>query len=138
MSYDTEADAIRARFNTSWGATTPIAWPNVNFTPPAGEPWVRLTIRSDEAFSASLPAPTIRHRHTGMVVVQVFTPDNEGDAEARTLADQVCAIFRDVTAGGITYRGVDGSSPYVTEVGPDGSGWYQLNVWVPYYRDSLF
>lgn len=134
MSYATEGTAIRSRFNTAWGATTPIAWPNVNFTPPSGEPWVRFSVKTSDADEIGMNSGgTRRYRHEGMVAIQVFTPSNEGPGEALTLAEQVCAIFRGVVADGIRY-----GAPYVTEAGIDSAGWYQVNAWCPFYRDSLY
>lgn len=133
MTYQAEANAIRGRFNTQWASTTPIAWPNVSFTPPVGEPWVRLSILSAGSDQIEVaPTGSRTFRHDGTVAVQVFVPSNEGDGEARTLAEQVAAIFRGVTASGVTYL-----SPYVTEIGTE-NGWYGLTVWCPYYRDDQF
>lgn len=134
MSYATEANAIRSRFNAEWGVTTPIAWPNVNFTPPSGEPWVRLEILPSGADQITIGASGGRtFRHDGMVTVQVFVPSNEGDGEARTLAEQAAVIFRGVTVGTIRFL-----APYTTTGGNDGAGWYQVNVWCPYTRDTLY
>lgn len=133
MSYAAEAQAIRSRFHTQWNDTTRVAWPNAKFDPTPGQPWVRLSILTADAETVSLPAPTTRYRHGGMVSVQVFVPDNEGDERAKDLAELACGIFRGVSADGVNYQ-----APYVTEGGNDGNGWYMLNVWVPYYRDSLF
>lgn len=132
MSYASEAAAIRTRFNTEWASATPIAWPNVTFTPPSGEPWVRLSILpagADQTTMGNVGSATFWY--DGTVNVQVFTPANEGDGEARTLAEQVCAIFRSVEAGGIIY-----DTPYTTPIGNDGSGWFGINVWAPYRRET--
>jgi hypothetical protein len=137
VSYATEAAAIRSRFNTEWGATTSVAWPNVAFTPTTGTPWVRLTILPADAAQTTMGTNGGGvFEYTGLVNVQVFVPENEGDGEARTLAEQVCGIFRGVTAGGITYVGPTGEGPYTQTVGNDGAGWFQINVWVPYRRLS--
>lgn len=141
MTYQAEANAIRSRFNTEWGSTTPIAWPNKTFDPLKTEagvardpnPWVRLSILSAGSDQIEIaPTGSRTFRHDGTVAVQVFVPSNEGDGEARTLAEQVAAIFRGVTASGVTYL-----SPYVTEIGTE-NGWYGLTVWCPYYRDDQF
>lgn len=134
MSYADEAAAIRSRFNTEWAAATPVAMPNVAFTPPNDASWVRLTILTAGAEEAALSSGgTQRYRHDGTISVQVFVPANSGDGVARTLAEQACAIFR-----GETFSGVRCGAPFVTEAGNDGNGWYSLVVWVPYFRDSLF
>ncbi len=141
MSFATIAAAIRSRFNTQWGSTTPIAWENVNYTPVTGTPWVRLTILPATARHAGLAVGSSatgnrRYREGGLVVVQVFTPENEGDGESATLAEAAAAVFRGVTASGIRYSGPRGEAPRIRTVGEDGEGWYQRNVEVPFEVDS--
>lgn len=139
MSVATHAAAIRSRFNTEWGATTPVAWPNAAFTPPnPPNPWVRLTILPATAGQRTLaPVGSRTFRAGGLIVVQVFTPENEGDGENQTLCEQVAAIFRGVTASGIRYAGPNGESPRIRSIGNDGAGWYQQNVEIPFSADSL-
>lgn len=132
MSFATEANAIRSRFNTQWAGATAIAWPNVSFTPTTGTPWVRLSILPSGADQTEI-GDLRNFRHDGSVLVEIFTPENEGDGEARTLAEQAAAIFRGVTAGGIVY-----GAPYTTTNGNDGAGWFSVSVWCPYYRDTLY
>lgn len=128
MSYDAEATAIRSRFNTLWANTTPVAWPNVSFTPPDGEAWVRIGIQPS---GADLTTMGGRVWYDGAAMVQVFVPANTGDGEARALAEQVCGIFRNVEADGIIY-----DTPYTTTGGTNDSGWFQVNVWAPYRRKT--
>lgn len=133
MSYADEGTAILQRFYTEWAGTTGIAVPNKEFEPTADEPWVRVSILgADAALVSSGNTGDRRYRHTGLVSVQVFVPKNTGDGVARTLAEQACAVFRGVTADDVVY-----GAPYVTPGGTDGN-WYQLNVWAPFRRDSLF
>lgn len=138
MTYQAEAAAIRTRFSTEWDDTTPIAWPNVNFTPPnPPSAWVRFTILPATASQSEIGANPL-YRHTGFVVIQVFTPDNAGPGEAEQLAEQACGIFRGVTAGGIRYQGPRNEAPVVQTIGNDGNGWYQVNARISYTRDSTF
>jgi hypothetical protein len=74
-----------------------------------------------------------RYRHDGTISIQVFVPQNSGDGQARTLAEAACSIFR-----GASFDSIRCAAPYVTEGGLEGRGWYQLNVWCAYYRDSFF
>lgn len=134
MSNATEAAAIRSRFSTEWSDTTPIAWPNVSYTPTPGTAWVRLTILPADASQVELGAVgSRRFRHAGVIVVQVFVPENTGDGTVQTLAAQAAAVFRGVTVGEIRY-----GAPRVRTVGNDGAGWYQVNVECPYSRDTDF
>lgn len=134
MSFATEANAIRSRFSTEWGATTSIAWPNVAFTPTTGTAWVRLSILPSGADQAEIGVAGSRtFRHDGTVLIEVFVPENSGDGQARTYAEQAAAIFRGVTAGGVRY-----GAPHTVTNGNDGAGWFVVSVWCPYMRDTRY
>jgi hypothetical protein len=136
--YATEAATILGRLKTEWDDTTPIAWPNVDFTPPATA-WIRPTLLASDAARREMGATGTRtFRHHGLLLVQVFTPEGSGDGSARTYAEQVCGIFRGVQAGGITYEGPTGEAPTARGDGRDGNGWYMWTVTVPYTRDELY
>jgi hypothetical protein len=143
VSEDLIARAIRDHFYTGWkvaqGFTdaemlTRVAWPNKTFAkpnPPAS--WVRLTILPAAAFLASLGAART-YRHSGLVTVQTFVPENTRDKVAWTLAGQAAALFRGVTAGGVHYEGLRGEAPRIQVVG-NRDGYYQLNVNAPFWSD---
>lgn len=132
MSYQATHNAIRTRFAAQW-TTTPIAYPNVEFTPPAGDTgWVRLTIEDADAFQVSMGAPTNFYRHPGLIIVSVFVPLNRGDKQALEYADSIAAIFRSWQTTGIR-----ACAPTVKRIGPDDK-WYHVNVVVPFERDTLF
>lgn len=138
MSYETEAAAVRTRLNANWSAT-PIAWPNMAFTPPAGAAWIRPTILPADARQVTMGTPGTRtYRHAGLLIIQVFIPKGTGDDEALELADSLCTLFRGVAEGGVRYGSERGEAPRVAVVGDDGKGWYQVNVHVPFMRDELF
>lgn len=136
MTWEAQHNAIRDRFNTQWGATTPVKWPNVKFTPPDGSPWVRLNVADADARQASFGDPGNNvHRHIGLVTVMIFTPLGQGDEEALELADQAAAIFRGWEDGtvGVRFR----NPPYVRQIGEEKS-WYHVNLLCPFERDTLF
>lgn len=135
MSYADEARAIRDRFRVQWAARTPIAPPNVTYAPPSDKkPWVRLSILPGGANEAGFSfGDKRRYRHDGLISVQVFTPDNSGDGVAMELAEAACGIFRSET-----FSGVRCLTPYISGAGPDGVGWYMVNVWCPYTRDTFY
>lgn len=142
MSFATHAASARGRFNTAWGSTTPVAWPNVAYTPTPGTAWVRFTIlpataRQTGLAQGSSATGSRRYREGGLIVVQVFTPENQGDGANNTLCETVAAAFRGVTADGIRYSGPQGEAPRVVTVGNDGAGWYQQNVEVFWSGDDL-
>lgn len=131
MSYANAYNELRGRFNTLWGSTTPIAWPNAAFTTPL-VPWVRFTVRSGEANQLTFGASTNNFRHSGVIIIQVFTLLDTGEALALQHADQIASIFRNWCGQSVRCR-----TPSVKDIGNDGEGWYQVNVVVPFQWDEL-
>lgn len=135
MTYDAQHAAIRARLNTQWAGATPIAWPNVDFTPPNNAPWIRLSIQDADAAQVSMGGDTNIHRHKGLVYVMVFVPLSSGDGVALAYADTACGIFRgwQDPSSGVYFR----QAPRVVTVGADSDKWYHVNVLAPFERDSF-
>jgi len=135
MSYASQNSAIRSRFNTLWGSTTPVSYPNDEYKPVVGTSWVKLTIAGAEAYPASFGDPGNNvFRHPGMIIISIYCPTDEGDKLALELADQACAVFRNWQSGGITCH----LAPYVRLVESDDTAWYRLNVICPFRRDDFF
>ena len=137
VGYVDENTAIRTLFNTGWGATTPISYENEKFVPEAGQSFVSLMIRPDDASQHELGSEFGAHfRHPGLIFVRVYSPPDQGNAAAMALADQAADIFRrqrsTFTDGRILYR-----APTVTPVGISDEGYFQVNVVIPYIRDSF-
>jgi hypothetical protein len=139
--------AIESMFQTGWAAATPIEWPNVRFDPDAGEPYVSIVIaETPRTQTASLGTiPLIRYR--GEVIIRVFTPevrtgtaDTTGSGEARQLAGNAAALFRNATGQGKQIEtGESGEITfYKASFVPMGTehGWYQIQVIVPYLRNA--
>lgn len=110
---------------------TPIAWDGVPNSPAlqaaidAKQPWVRLTINHGNSLTAALgSAPEVRR--TGLIQVQVFTPENQGSRPAAVLADSLAAHLQ--------YYAVDRLETLaasVQRVGPS-DGWFQYGVALPF------
>ena len=119
------ARQILAARMAEW-TTTPICWPN---TPPlesTGVPWVRFAVietGDTTEYVTTGGGPVIPG---GLVVVQVFAPSGEGDGDASALADQIAALFRGYSSGGLfcgkIRRSVVGTN----------DGWYQINISAPW------
>lgn len=137
MGYATAHNELRNRFNSQWGVTTPIAWPNVKFDVPAPSTyWCRFAISDftgNEGTQNSIGGITNNNRYTGSVIVQLFGPLDKGNGQLLAYADQVLSIFGNWGGTNIQCR-----RGYVKDIGPDGQGFYQINVTVPFRRDELF
>jgi len=136
MTYEAAHSALRARFETQWASATDIAWPNVEFTPPDDDDWVRFVISDTGAFQASMGDPGNNiHRHTGVVTIMIFTRLGLGDEAGLEYADLATAIFRgwEDAATGLRFR----EPPFVRQVPGQAHKWYHINVLCPYERDSL-
>lgn len=140
MSYTDEQKAIMGRLETGWGTTTPIAWPNAIYPPPADHAaspdkyddaaYIEPRVARQPAFNTDLGTDR-RVRHPGLLTINVRTRLGEGDKEAMELADKAAALFRNVTFSGITFR-----APTVRDFGRD-DGMYLVQVDCPFWRDSI-
>lgn len=145
MSWATVSNTIRVRFYNEWKTlrgftdaemTSRVAWQNKNFTKPNNLSWVRFTnipAVAEQKESGEVGSRTFRTG--GRIVIQVFVPDNAGDAESNSLCEDVIGIFEGVSAGGVRYAGPNGESPRVQNIGNDGSGWFQQNCEIPWSAD---
>ena len=132
QGYGPEGNYLASRFDTQWAGRTEIAWGNKNFTKPSGKAWVRFTVRHSGADRMN-PGPDPIRRHDGMVVLEVFAPEDQGEGPVDDLCDAAAAIYRDHTQQqGLRFR-----TPHVVNVGPEGS-WYRKNVLIPFVRDTVF
>lgn len=125
---------IRSFFNTGWNDLTPVAWPDIEFSPPSDKTWVRFDCREIDGFQASMGAPgSNRFRHTGVVTIQVFQPAGQGSVDARAKASAALDIFMgEQTSGGIRFFNVQ-----ARQVGNDDNGWYQINVLASFQYDQI-
>jgi hypothetical protein len=125
---------IRKFFAAGWGSTTPIAWPDVPFAPPDNKTWVRVNISGIAGRQVTAGAPGAnRFRQNGMVMIQVFQPEGQAGIDGRAKAAAIVDMFQGAsTSGGVHFERV-----YATQVGPDGHGFYQVNVVAFYWHDNL-
>lgn len=130
-----EAEAeIRAFFNTAWANATPIAWPDLKFTIPSDENWIRFNCQENDGEQVSMGSPgSNRFRHYGVVTIQVFQPQGQGSKAARQLATDALGVFMGAqTTNGVIFHDVAGR-----QIGNDGNGFYQINVVSSFYYDEI-
>ena len=130
-----ENTAIRTLFNAGWAGATPVAYENEKFTPPNDAAFVSLVVRPDDAFQHEIGSTKVTFRQPGLIFVMIFSPPDKGNNAALVLADTAAEIFRrqssTFTDGRILYR-----APSITALGITDEGYYQVNVVIPYIRDS--
>ncbi len=94
MTPDAAADAIETLFGTAWGSTTPIAYPNIAFQPPATGSWVKFDfIWSDRAAILTKGVTNGLNLAIGIVQIAIFGPKDSGDGALSALAETARAIF---------------------------------------------
>jgi hypothetical protein len=134
MSFADTRRAFEARLSANW-STTPIKYEGVPFAETASA-YIALNILDGEANQVSLGnAP--RHRHAGVCIIQIFTPEDTGTQTPRAYADTLAALFRAQqfsagSSGLITCR-----SPSLRPLGVRG-GWMTHNLVIPFHRDLTY
>jgi hypothetical protein len=132
MSYEAAVKAIVAHFNDEWNNLTPVAYPDVAFTPP-DETWVRLNVDHADGYQASMGSPgNNMFRREGLVNVQVFAKQGEAKLDALKKADAAISAFQGIELNGIHFYDV-----HMRDVGNDGAGWYQINVLANFRYDEI-
>jgi len=143
-NYKEEYAQIATLFQNEWVTgsppepQTPIAWPGIPFTVPLnalGEPvnHVRFFITNGDVFQISIGAPGSNvFRHVGLLTVKIFTKSGLGEIPAKELADKFCSIFRNKTSAGIRFK-----EPSSVIMGTTEDGFYQINAFCAFERDSL-
>ena len=134
MTYVVAHASIRARFETQWGGTTAVQYPNQKFIVPDA-PWVRLNIVSAGSDWAGFGDPGNNpERNFGQVTIQIFTESGEGEGAGLALADTARGVFRQWRDAASGVRVL--VPPYARQVGIDGK-WYQINVVAPFQFDDF-
>lgn len=126
--------AIEDRFKQNW-TTTPIKFENAPFLE-IRSAYVAIFIREGDGSQISLGTVALR-RWPGVIVFQIFIPQETGTKAAKAYADTIGGIFDRAqffygNSGIIRCRVPSASSSSVRD------GWYQLNVSVPYIRDRQY
>lgn len=135
MSFQDELAAIETRLKTNW-TTTPIKFENVPFTEPTTA-YVALNIVVGEGLQISLGATNVLRRWPGIIMMRVFAPENTGTKVVRQYADSLGAIFDRAQFSSGNSGVISCRIPSIETVGLQ-SGWWQINVSVPYRRTRQY
>lgn len=128
-----ERQAIEARMAAAF-TTIPVRYENAPFKE-IQTAYCALFVRRGEGHQITLgPAPQL-NRWAGLIIVQIFVPEDTGTQVVAGYADSIADVFRrqefSVTGSGLIRCRV----PSIQEVGTR-NGWYQMNVTTPYIRDK--
>ena len=129
--------AIISRFKTQWAASlnTPVAWPNVSFTPPEDGPWVRFDIVWGEGDVQTMGVTGSGKGRTtipGVIFVNVFAEPGKGRGVINDAADKVRDIFNRLDVSGVRFQVPSGPEPVHGD--PE---WEQVVVRIPFSVDEL-
>ena len=133
MSYVNAHKEILSRFKDGWGATTPISWPNVSFTPDNKQKnWVRISIKDVESVQMDMGSPSKTFRSNGLIFIQAFSQPNTGPYDLLDLADKAANVFRNWCGVSVRCRAAS-----VKDASSGADGWYQILVTIPFQRDEI-
>ena len=132
--FEQERQAIEERLASNYTAL-PIRFENAPFRE-TSTAYCALFIRRGEGRQVTLGDGAQHHRWTGLIIVQVFYPEDTGTAAALQQATTIGDIFRrqefSVSGSGLIRCRV----PSIETVGVR-NGWFQVNITTPYLRDKL-
>lgn len=116
--------------------TYPVSYQNVPFTPPNNSPWVQVFLRfGDNTYATILPATANGFNiQTGVLVVNVYTPQGQGTAANYTIANRIRALFDRLTLNSIIFDAASGPAQ-VTPASPEPYYQTQLTVTFAAYLD---
>jgi len=93
---------IWTRIHTLWEARTPIGWPNVDFTPPETAPWIEVAIAWGDGEAVTM-GPTNRSTLTGVLFINCFSVEGEGQGELMGTADAARDLVNRIEVSGIRF-----------------------------------
>lgn len=115
-------EAILARFNTAWAGQTPAFFDNEGGKD-QDDSWVRVVVRMVTSQQESLgPAGARKFLRRGIILVQVFTPPDQGTAESDGLVQDVLEALESAN-----FSGVWTDAGEVRDIGVLNK-WYQANI----------
>jgi hypothetical protein len=134
MNFNEAEAEIRKHFAETWGTLTAISWPDIKFTVPRDETWVRFNSQETVGSQVSMGSPgSNRFRHFGIVTIQIFQPQDQGSKDARAKATTALGAFMGVT----TTNGIKFFDVTARQIGNDGGGFYRIHVIASFYYDEI-
>jgi len=135
VSFKDERYAIESYFVAGWSNGVSRYLEGQPRNERSGSEFVVLLIRSGAGSHLYLNQDT--HRYAGVVIIQIFTPLNQGTDRARDIADDAADIFRQSTTQAGSSGKIEFLTPFLTYPNMEGD-WFRMNVNIPYRRDVTF
>lgn len=141
-SYEDEFETIASIFQTGWVSgspaepVTPIIWPGISSSVPTDAngkavDYVMFFITNGGCEQVSIGGNANVFRHIGIVSCKIFCLTGRGEIPAKKYADKFCDIFRGYSVDGLRFY-----APYSVIIGDTNDGYYQINTFAPFERDS--
>jgi hypothetical protein len=134
MSSSTINTELRTHYNL-WVDKPVTEFPNELFTPlnPVAM-WARFTILLGEELRMDIGTGSTGgvYRLPGVLIVQLFYPQNKGNGTVLSKADSLASHFRNWCGSTITCEAAT-----VEEIGNE-NGYFQVNVTIPFRQDNVY
>ena len=104
MDFNTLYGLVAQEFITNW-TTTPVCYPEQDFTPPNG-PWIRLGVYPGASVISSMGVGG-RNTQTGLVIVDHFTKKFSGIRSIHIALDDIKAILNRKNLSGVQFSAPD-------------------------------
>ena len=109
------------------GNYTNVHFPNETFAVPDDKRWFDVTFRNNESTDSSLGGE--QYRFTGVLYIDIYTPQDSGEAEAKAKYEWIAKLFHSVN---LDY--IDIMKVYISTKGNDAD-YYRLQVAVEWEAD---
>jgi len=131
MGYETATSDLRTHFYNNWN-TTPIQWPNAEFTPPdPPDDFVKFNTQPGASTKIELGRNGIS-RYPGVLFLGINVPSGDGRNGAMKHVDSLRTMFEFTDVGIVSVK-----EARVTDVGQSDDGvWYQVNCNFGYEWDE--
>lgn len=142
MNFHDEHAAIAGRFLAGWTAgayaSTPIAWPNEEFTPPDAAPYVTFVLLTGEGLRKTLGLEGWWAEWAGIIQNSVFAPLGSGTSDLHRIAHAAAQIWQQTPGLRIPYE--DGvvhlETSEITPIRYEGA-WARVEVSTNYRRQHF-
>jgi hypothetical protein len=130
--YQSTYTELRTRYISAW-TPPPTEFSNEPFDNPIPATiWARFNVIDVDEKQISIGDITQEYRNSGILIVQLFAPLDQGIISILQTADTLANMFRGWGGNTVTCN-----EATIKKVGSNNNGWYQINVSIIYRVDTL-